>query len=178
MFAFLIIWIHLKQNRFNLKCFTLLEERGKKKILKDEIVSMSPFWQKCLGSCHTLVTRGRWEGKGGQNCSDGQPRIQEGPPKSFPEGENLGKYWQVHNDIPIFYSFPFQRRRGRKVLWDRTIEKATASNFKPALCVDIVYTYQYIDICGASYLYIPITYIVYGTKVLDLELSIQTHRLQ
>lgn len=37
---------------------------------------------------------------------------------------------------------------------------------KPALCVDIVYTYQYIDICRASYLYIPITYIVYGTKVL------------
>lgn len=87
-------------------------------------------------------------------------------PNSFPEGENSGKYWHVHNDIPIFYSFPFQRRRGWKVLRDRTIEKATASNSKPALCVDIVYTYQYIDICRASYLYIPITYIAYGTKVL------------
>lgn len=111
----------------------------KKKKLKDENVSVSPFWQKCLGSCHTLVTRGRRERKGGQNSSDGQPRIQEEPPNSFPEGENSGKYWHVHNDIPIFYSFPFQRRRGWKVLRDRTIEKATASNSKPALCGYSIY---------------------------------------
>lgn len=140
---------------------------GKEKKKKNWRTKMS----RCLHSDRSVWVRATlwWQEddeKGGQNCSDGQPRIQEGPPNSFPEGENSGKYWHVHNDIPIFYSFPFQRRRGRKVLRDRTIEKATASNSKPALCVDIVYTYQYIDICGASYLYIPITYIVYGTKVL------------
>lgn len=148
--------------------FQFAREKGRKKnILKDENVSdVSILTEECLGSCHASWREDDEKGKGGQNGSDGQPRIQEGPQTAFLKEktrENIG----MCTIISPFSTVCRFKEGGAKSLKGQDNRKGYSFQLqsKPALCVDIVYTYQYIDICRASYLYIPITYIVYGTKV-------------
>lgn len=145
MFAFLIIWIHLKQKQktdlISDVSLCLRKEKKRKKI----------EGRKCLGVSILTEVSGFVPHSGDKRTT----RKERGPkqlwwatknsgrtPKQLSWRRKLGKILaqcHVHNDIPIFYSFPFQRRRGWKVLRDRTIEKATASNSKPALCGYSIY---------------------------------------
>ncbi len=166
MFAFLIIWIHLKQKKhLNLRCFNLLEKRY---IEGRTWVSDVSILTEESGFVPRFVTRRRWEGKGGAKTALMGNREFRKDPKRLSWRRKL---WETSGMCTIISPFSTVCRfneGGAKSLKGQDNRKGYSFQLqtKPALCVDIVYTYQYIDICRASYLYIPFTYIVYGTKVL------------
>lgn len=150
MFAFLIIWIHLKQNkkkenRFNLRCFTLFEERKKNKKIKGwKCVSyVSILTEECLGSCHALW---RWQGeKRGPKLLWWATKNSGRTPNRFPEGENPGKILACAQLDPHFLQFSVSKKEGAKSLKGQDNRKGYSFQLqtKPA------------SVCGYS-IYIPI----------------------
>lgn len=139
-----------------------------KKYSRTNMSQMSPFWQKSLGSCHALWWEDDEKGKGGAKTALMGNREFRKDPKRLSWRRKLGENIGMCTIISPFSIVCRFNEGGAKSLKGQDNRKGYSFQLqtKPALCVNIVYTYQYIDICRASYLYIPITYIVYGTKVL------------
>ncbi len=141
---------------------------------REEIYWRTNMCLRCLHSDRRVwvrarfVTRRRWEGKGGAKTALMGNREFRKDPKRLSWRRKLWETIGMCTIISPFSTVCRFNEGGAKSLKGQDNRKGYSFQLqtKPALCVDIVYTYQYIDICRASYLYIPFTYIVYGTKVL------------
>lgn len=116
-------------------------KKKNKKKLKDENVSMSPFWQKCLGSCHTLVTRGRWER--GPKLLWWATKNSGRTPKQLSWRRKLGKILACAQWYPHFLQFSVSKKEGAKSLKGQDNRKGYS--FQLQAC----------SLCGYS-IYIPI----------------------